>query len=40
MSMDVLWDFIMSVLGGILADYLTYVLSRIFRALKDSRKGK
>lgn len=38
--MDFIWDFIVSVLGSIFADYLTSALSRMIRALKDSRKGK
>lgn len=38
--MDLIWDFIVSVLSSIFAEYLTAALSRLFRALKDGRKGK
>ncbi len=38
--MDVLWDFFVSVLGGLAANYIGSILPSLFRRLRQGKKGK
>ena len=39
-AMDVLWDFFVSVLGGLAANYIGSILPSLFRRLRQGKKGK
>ncbi len=38
--MDILWDFFVSVLGGLFADFLCFIIPTLFRKLRQHKKGK
>lgn len=38
--MDVFWDFFVSVLSGLAANYLSSILKGLFHRVRQSKKGK
>ena len=38
--MDVVWDLLVAVLGGLAANYIGSILPSLFRRLRQGKKGK